>query len=177
MIFGMHDGLLPRHAKSYRPMWITKPVFSRTNMKEIYTEITINTNPDTVWETLINVRRYSEWNPLIRFVRGKLSPGELITIKIYLQDSKPKTFTVFVVKIIPCHTIQWSGHYIIPGLLDSQHIFELLDNLNGTTALIHRELYTGIFSVIVSMIMGNRIRRGFELMNTKLKEKCERPCM
>ncbi len=42
-------------------------------MRELFTEITIEASTDIVYRALIDVERYSEWNPFIVFAKGKVA--------------------------------------------------------------------------------------------------------
>ena len=69
--------------------------------------------------------------------------------------------------------LRWRGRLVLPGLFDGEHIFELVDNRNGTTTFVQREKFTGILVSFLTKMLDDNTRRGFEQMNLKLKERCE----
>lgn len=78
------------YVKIKRQMWITKPIYFRTKMKEIRTKITVNANLGHVWNILIGIRYYSEWNPLIHFVRVIMVTAYLIIYPSCLFSFLPR---------------------------------------------------------------------------------------
>jgi len=142
-------------------------------MKEIRTEILINSNIEKVWKIFSDFESFKEWNPFIKSIQGKVSVNNKIKILLSPPDVKPIIFKPKVLKFIPSKEVRWIGHMIIPGLFDGEHIFELIDNKNGTTTFIQREKFSGLLVYFTKNMLENNTRRGFMLMNEKLKEKCE----
>jgi len=142
-------------------------------MKEIRTEVLINASPNKVWNFFSDFKHYPEWNPFIHFIHGDVSVGNVVKIKLTPPDAKPMIFKPKVLKVSPNIELRWLGHLIIPGLFDGEHIFEFIDNKNGTTTFIQREIFTGILVPLLKKMLDDNTKRGFELMNMKLKEKCE----
>ena len=67
-------------------------------MRELRTEITINTPPETVWKILMDFEKYPEWNPFVISIKGKPKLRE--RLEVYLQNpgSKPMRFSPQVVQ-------------------------------------------------------------------------------
>ena len=51
-------------------------------MKEIRTEIIINSNVDKVWTILTDFDSYPNWNPFIKYFKGTPKEGNRIEVKI-----------------------------------------------------------------------------------------------
>lgn len=102
-----------------------------------------------------------------------VSPGNVITVKLAPPDARPMTFKPKVLQMTPPKKLRWLGNFLIPGLFDGEHIFELIDNTNGTTTFVQRELFTGILVPFLNKMLDDNTRRGFEMMNNTLKERCE----
>ncbi len=142
-------------------------------MKEIRTEILIKTITSNVWKFFNDFEHYPEWNPFIHYIQGVVLTGKIIKIKLTPPYAKQMIFRPKILKIIPNKEIRWIGHFIIPGLFDGEHIFEFVDNKNQTTTFIQREIFSGILVPLLKKMLDDNTKRGFELMNKKLKEKCE----
>lgn len=139
--------------------------------KEIKTEILINATPEKVWAILINFDDYPKWNPFIKSVEGKAEVGNKIKVRIEPPEENGMTFRP---KILSCETnneLSWIGHLLFPGLFDGEHKFELIDNGNGTTTFRQSEKFKGL---LVWLLNVENTKKGFELMNEKLKESAER---
>ena len=142
-------------------------------MKEIRSETIIKASPDKVWMFFNDFGNFAQWNPFIRSVEGEVSIGNKIKIKLTPPDARPMIFKPRVLKIEQNKELRWLGHLFIPGLFDGEHIFEFIDNKDGTTKFIQREIFTGMLVPFLKKMLDENTRRGFELMNQKLKEKCE----
>ncbi|MGV0751437.1 SRPBCC family protein [Empedobacter brevis] len=139
--------------------------------KEIKTEITINVNPEKVWEILINQKEYTNWNPFIKKLEGKLKVGERLKVIIQPENSSKMTFKPIVLAYESYKTLKWKGKFLIGGLFDGTHIFELIDNKNGTTNFKQSEVFDGI---LVRFFNLDNTKKGFEKMNNELKKRCEK---
>lgn len=142
-------------------------------MIEIKSEIIINANPGTIWKIMSEFEKYSEWNPFIVSVVGKVSIGNKIRIKITPPDASSMVFKPKVLEYKINEEIRWLGNFIFPGLFDGEHIFEIIENRNGTCTFVQREKFTGILVPLFKKMIMDNTKRGFELMNKKIKEKCE----
>jgi hypothetical protein len=142
-------------------------------MKEIRTEIVINTGVERVWKTLTFFKQYPEWNPFISMVQGDVRVGKTIKIRLTPPGMKPMIFKSRVIKIDPDRELRWIGHLILPGIFDGEHIFELAINSDWSTTLVQREIFGGVLIPFLKNKLEDNIRRGFEMMNKRLKEECE----
>ena len=141
--------------------------------KEIKTEILINTSPDKVWAILSNFSNYPNWNPFIKSITGDVKVGNKITARIEPPDANGMTFKPTVLSFETNKELSWLGSLLFKGLFDGEHRFELIDNKNGTTTFIQRELFNGILVPLFKKMLENNTKRGFEEMNKKLKELAE----
>lgn len=141
-------------------------------MKEIKTEIIINSTVDKVWSTLTDFDSYPNWNPFIKYFRGTPKEGNRIEVKLVPPNSKGMVFKPTILKFIPNKELRWLGHTLISGLFDGEHIFELKPNRDGTTTFIQREKFGGILVPLLKNSLDDT-KAGFELMNKKIKEICE----
>lgn len=143
-------------------------------MKEIYTEIEISASRDKIWQTFSDFEKYPDWNPFIRSLQGTPKTGNQLRVEIYPPDAKSMLFKPKVLGYKEKESLRWKGHLIFPGLFDGEHIFELKDQTGGKVLFIQRERFSGILVPLFRSMLENNTRRGFELMNKKLKELCEK---
>lgn len=142
-------------------------------MKELRTEIIINASKDKVWEVFTNFKQYPEWNPFIKSVEGKIAEGQKIQVYLTPPEAKGMGMKPTILKIQKDNELSWIGRVLIPGLFDGEHIFELIDNGNGTTKFVQREKFSGILVPFLKKLLDYNTKMGFELMNEKLKQICE----
>ena len=141
--------------------------------KEITTEILINAAPQKVWAILTDFDSYPRWNPFIKSLQGPVVVGSKITARIEPPEGQGMTFTPKVLVFEPNREFRWRGQLWIPGLFDGEHIFELIDNGNGTTTFRQREIFYGILVPLFTKMLDINTMNGFLQMNQKLKELAE----
>ncbi len=140
---------------------------------QLKTQIAINATPQKVWSVLTNFANYPIWNPFIKELTGNVTVGSKIKARLQPEGQKGMVFTPKVLVFETNKKFSWQGHFIIPGLFDGEHIFELIDNGNGTTTFIQRENFKGILIPMLKKMIDGPTKQGFEAMNQKLKELAE----
>jgi hypothetical protein len=140
-------------------------------MKNIQTEILINTDITKVWDVLMNFDNYPKWNPFITSISGEPKLGSRLTVSIKPPGGKGMTFKPRVLAFETNKELRWLGHLLFTGFFDGEHKFELIDNGNGTTSFKQSEKFKGMF---VGLLNLENTQKGFEAMNEKLKEMAER---
>lgn len=73
----------------------------------------------------------------------------------------------------PQKELRWRGSLPIPGLFVGEHYFVLEPTAEGGTRLVHGENFTGLLVPLVGGMLADT-EEGFKLMNTALKERCEK---
>jgi len=76
---------------------------------------------------------YPKWNPFIRSIKGQPTTGFKITAKLEPPDAGKMTINPTILEKDDERKFRWLGHLVFPGLFDGEHIFEHIDNKNGTT--------------------------------------------
>ncbi|MCC5928891.1 MAG: SRPBCC domain-containing protein [Cyclobacteriaceae bacterium] len=141
--------------------------------KEIKTQIQINASPEKVWGVLTDFENQGKWNPFVRSITGDVKKGNNIKVVLGPQGSKPMKFKPTVLAFDKNREIRWLGHLLIPGIFDGEHVFQLLENVDGSTTFIHSEKFKGILVGLMAKKLDSEIKAGFEDMNKALKEQVE----
>jgi len=136
--------------------------------KTIQTEIIINATPSEVWEVLTDFSAYPEWNPFISSIEGQPKVGEKIKANISGMKFKPTVLVADAGK-----EFRWIGRLLFKGLFDGEHIFQLIDNGDGTTTFKQSENFNGILVGMFSKKLDAETKPGFEAMNVALKQQAE----
>lgn len=140
---------------------------------QLKTQITINATPNKVWQVLTNFAAYGSWNPFIKSLTGNVAVGNRIAVLLQPEGQKGMVFKPKVLSYDANKRFSWLGNFIIPGLFDGEHIFELVDNGNGTTTFIQAENFKGILIPFLKKMIDGPTKHSFEAMNQKLKELAE----
>lgn len=138
-------------------------------MKEIHTEIEINTPAEKVWKVLTDFAAYPEWNPFVR--RGEVEVRVGARLHLYIQPSggKGMSFRPTVLVADPNRELRWLGHLWVPGLFDGEHSFLIEPLGEGRVRFVQRERFGGLLLPLLSKMLDGDTRRGFEEMNQALK--------
>jgi hypothetical protein len=85
-------------------------------MKELRTEIEVEARPERVWEILTDFPAYPEWNPFIRSIEGKASPGSKLEVRIGPPGGRGMTCKPTVLEATPKQELRWLGRVFAPQL-------------------------------------------------------------
>jgi hypothetical protein len=144
-------------------------------LKEIFTQVEIDSSADAVWAILMDFAGYASWNPFIPSVEGEAREGELLRIKIKPPDDKAQDYRVRILKIERPREFRWLGHFHMPGLIDGEHVFEIESLAPNKIRLVQRECFRGLLVPLVwKSFLNTRLRQGFEELNRGLKLRAER---
>lgn len=141
-------------------------------MREIKTQIAINAGAEKVWEILMDFAAYPDWNPFIKSISGKPERGKQIQVKIHPPGGKAMSFKPEILGCEPHKEFRWRGKFLIKGLFDGEHYFQLESKSPKRTLLIHGEHFSGILLPLLKGTLG-QAENGFKAMNQALKSRCE----
>ena len=99
--------------------------------------------------------------------------GRSFNVRIEPPEAQGMSFKPVLLAFEPNKEFRWKGKLFVKGLFDGEHQFKLLKNSDGSTTLIQSEKFSGILVPLFSKMIDTNTRKGFELMNEKLKELAE----
>ncbi len=136
--------------------------------KEIKTAIQITATPEQVWKVLSNFEKYPDWNPFITSIKGTPLVGKKIKVTAGGMKFKPEVLAFDEEK-----ELRWKGKLLVKGLFDGEHIFQIIDNQDGTVTFKHEEKFSGILVGLFAKKLDTETKAGFEQMNKMIKERSE----
>ncbi|GAL11566.1 hypothetical protein JCM19233_2556 [Vibrio astriarenae] len=110
--------------------------------KSVHDEIIVPVEPEKVWQVLVDIERYHEWNPAITLVDGSLEEGNKVTYHFQETDSQSANITSKVIKIEPYKHLNHKGGYW--GIITFDQHYYLEPHELGTKFTIHED-YTGVY--------------------------------
>ena len=128
-----------------------------------------------VWKALTDLPAFGEWNPFIRAASGKPEVGASLFLCVDTPIGVPLAFKATVVVCDENRELRWRGSLIAPWLGAGEHSFKLEPAGAGGTRLVHREVFSGLLSRLLSPFLLREVTRGFAAMNAALKSRAERP--
>ena len=143
-------------------------------MKEVRSEIAINTYPERVWRILIEFGAYDQWNPFIKKIIGHPTERSKIDIYIEAPSGKNRKYSPRITKIEEGHELRWFGKSSLPGFLNAEHIFTIEEVQPERVRFIQREVFDGLLTRVFAKRLDIDILKGFQDMNDALKRRAER---
>jgi hypothetical protein len=143
-------------------------------VKEVRSEIDINSYPESVWRILIDFATYEQWNPFINKIVGLPTKGSKIDIYIETSSGKNRKYSPRITKVEEGHELRWFGKSSLPGFLNAEHIFTIEELQPERVRFIQREVFDGLLTRVFGKGVDTDIRQGFQDMNDALKKRAER---
>jgi hypothetical protein len=140
--------------------------------KEVRTEIEISASAERVWSILADFERFPDWNPFVIRVEGEPREGTKLAIYVQLPESRMLKFTPVVLKAEPNRELRWVGDLPL-GTFRGEHFYIIESISDSKTKFIHGELFSGWMVGLIWRIHGEKIEKGYRLMNEALKKEAE----
>ena len=81
-------------------------------MKELRTEIEFDGTPEEVWEVLVDLPAYAEWNPFMKKIEGEARAGAKLEVRMKPEGERAMTFRPTVLAAEPERELRWLGHLL-----------------------------------------------------------------
>lgn len=139
-------------------------------MKELRTALTIPAATSEVWNVLVDLHAFAEWNPFIVAAAGDVEVGARLMLRMQPPGGRAMTFRPRVTVAEPSRTLEWLGHLGLPGIFDGRHRFELQPHADGTR-VVQSETFTGVAVPLLWRTLEDSTRTGFEALNAGLRSR------
>ena len=143
-------------------------------MKEVRSEIEINSYPESVWKILTDFATYDQWNPFINKIIGLPTEGSKIDIYIETPSGKNRKYSPRITKVEEGRELRWFGKSSPPGFLNAEHIFTIEELQPESVRFIQREVFDGLLTRLFGKGLDRDVMQGFQDMNDALKKRAER---
>ena len=142
-------------------------------LKELATEIQINSGPEIVWKILTDFKNYSQWNPILIKIIGELSIGNTLEIHLNTIGGKNRIYHPKITKITPNRELRWSGKFFFSKIFSGERIFLIETLPDNKVNLVNKEIFSGIGVKLAPQKMEDDILASFKKMNEALKRTVE----
>jgi len=140
---------------------------------EFVTQIEIDATAERVWNVLTDLDYFPQWNPMIRWAKGKVCSGERLTVRFEPKGTRGYTFTPKLLIVEPNRQLRWLGYPRIPAFMDTEHYW-LIEQITGEKSrLLHGAIIYGLLTPVSRIIFENTSRGPFEQMNHAHKKRAE----
>jgi len=143
-------------------------------MKELNTEIEIESSAEKVWKILTDFASYPEWNPFITKMKGDLRNGAKLEMHLHIPNEKKETvFKITILNIEGNKELSWLGK-VAGGMFRGKRRFVIEPINEKRVRFIHSEKFDGILVGLMAKKIDIGTRQGFEEMNKALKARAEK---
>lgn len=139
----------------------------------VRTHIEIEAPATRIWEILVDLDRYNEWNPFITDAKGRIAPGATFEVRPRTDSGKRHVFVPQVTYYQEHREFTWTGEFYFRWIALGDHSFRLTELGNGRVRLDHDERIYGLAAPLLYVFAKEQIRTGFEAMNAALKVRAE----
>ena len=146
-------------------------------MVEHRSSIEIHAPASVVWQVLVDLAHFAEWNPFIREAHGTSTVGGSVHVKVRPSLGGRLAFHATVVEREEEHGLRWRGQVLAAWLAAGDHTFTIEPGGHGRVRFAQREVFTGLLPWLARPLLERETRRGFEAMNRALKERAERAAL
>lgn len=120
-------------------------------MKTFAHEITIASDPETIWTVLTDGARYPEWNPEVVRVDGRFARG--VTLTMY-RNKEPRRSPVTVAEFQPGRSLVLTSSGGMPSsLVKAKHTFTLTSLGGGQTRVTQKLEFGGMMAAALIRTM------------------------
>ncbi len=127
---------------------------------------------EQVWDTLVDVKRYGEWNPFTTRVDTDFEIGSPVDLHVTLEPLKLKQ-PEWIESVQRPHLLAW-GTKVGNRFLLSARREQRLEALGETRCrYLTTDAFNGLLTPLVVLLFGRLIRRGFNDMARALKARAE----
>jgi hypothetical protein len=137
----------------------------------IATSVEVDAPPDRVWEVLVDLPAYRDWNPFIVEASGTVAVGETLSLRMALPGWDPMTIEPRLLVVEPGRELRWKGRLVLPGLFDGEHAFLLTPLPNGRTRVDHVEDFAGLLLPLARRLIHAETVEAFHALDAALAER------
>ena len=134
---------------------------------EVSHTIDIEAKPSTVWDLLVNLDGYPQWNRYSPTVTGILAEGEVLVVEAHLDD-EVRYVKSLVLSVKPEQELCWDTYRWFKFLANGKRCRWLSVTANGGSQLIHHEVMQGPLAWLIERLYHERIKRGLAIANSSL---------
>ncbi len=135
--------------------------------------VVINAPIDTVWDILVDVDRYREWNPFARtYTKTDVHVGATINFDVKLGRYDRKQTERFVA-IEPPTLLSWSTKIARKSLLKALREQRLENRSETSCAYFNTDTLEGPLAPLAILLFGRAMHRGFADVGRALKQRAE----
>jgi hypothetical protein len=142
-------------------------------LKELTTEIQINSSPEILWNVLTDFKNYYHWNPILQKIKGEPLIGNELEINLRTVGGKNRIYHPKIIKIITNQELRWKGKLLFSQIFSGERVFLIEKISDNKVNFVNKEIFCGIGVMFTPRKMEDDIVASFNKMNEALKKTIE----
>lgn len=140
----------------------------------IYSDkVTINAPAEFVWDILVDLKKYPEWNPFTVKVESTLKIGDPVYLHVRLGNKKQRVQTEQIRAVTRPYKLAWGMKMGYEFLLTARRDQLIEPAGDETCTYVSSDAFNGWLTSMVVKNFGKDIEEGFNAVAYALKERAE----
>ena len=139
----------------------------------IRAEVEIDAPVARVWEILVDLDAYAEWNPFTPRVRSSLRVGDPVEMDVRMHPDRTLARVERVTACEPEARLCWDMKIGAPFLLAAERCQVLTPLGSQRTRYETADCFRGLLVPLMLWLYGGAVQRGFESVALALKKRAE----
>jgi hypothetical protein len=141
-------------------------------VEEIHTTIVIDAPAFIVWNIITDFPKYPEWNPFILKISGELKFNSRLSMEVKFANEKVVSSEFAIMGIEAERELVWGGK-MGGNLFSVEHRIAIQPLMHDRVTFFQTERVAGDIVSLVARNLHLQLAKGFENMNTALKQRAE----
>lgn len=126
-----------------------------------------------VWDVLMDLPRYPDWNPYTIAMQSTLQIGDPMIMSVKMSDALTIEQTEYIRVLEPRHKVCWGIDTDSPEFNSGERCQWLEELPGGGTLYVTEDLIEGTANPLVTALFGDAVKNGFDAVALALKEYVE----
>jgi hypothetical protein len=138
-----------------------------------HSESTIDAPQKRVWQVILDLGRYPDWNPYTIAMDSTLQVGAAMNMTVKMEPLITLQQTEYIRVIEEGHKICWGINTTSPDFNAGERCQWLEEAKGGGTRYVTEDLIEGTGNPLVAALFGNDVQVGFDAVAVALKRRAE----
>jgi hypothetical protein len=138
--------------------------------RHIQTSIYIDASSAEIWDVLVDLESYVDWNPMLGNVQTGLSKGDTVRFDVLSEKGKPLKLKAKITDNQKERELAWRGG--AAAILSGHHYFRVEALTDGRCRFHHGEHFSGLLLPLISFFLKDAPDL-YRSMNEALKRRVE----
>lgn len=137
-------------------------------MKQVTTEVTLQSPVERVWSLVADLALYPEWNPFVERASGPLEMGAGVGLSIRLPGIDPFHVAARVVSLEAESLLCWRGGMWSNAVLAWTYCLRLEPDMAGRVKVVQTSEFSGVLAPLFCFALNRSFAAGMAELNQAL---------